>query len=200
MRGPRFVTGQDGMAAGTSQNVTKRERAAVLLAEDELSDEVIAGAVDVARRTLARWKLEPDFAALVGDNVGRIQAGMLKLAIAKKYKRVEVLDMLHTKHLRALELRAERIAVELSAEDTPETATRKFFGSFIPAEAITGLFVKKETVLANGMKSVEWVYDAAIVKTICSLEEQAAKELGQWEENVNLKHGGMVRTIVLEDD
>lgn len=195
------------MAADTlpklTETLTKKEYAAVLLAEDELPDWSIAEKVGVTRQTLHNWKHKPEFAALVGDNVGRIQAGMLKLAIAKKYKRVEVLDMLHTKHLRALELRAERIAAELTAEDTPETATRKFFGNFIPAEAITGLFVKKETVLANGMKSVEWVYDGAIVKTICGLEEQAAKELGQWVDKGEVTVGGGLRreyVIVTEGD
>ena len=53
------------------------------MADDSLSDEAIAAEVGVSRKTLALWKLHPDFAAKVGDHVGRLQAEMLKYRIAK---------------------------------------------------------------------------------------------------------------------
>jgi hypothetical protein len=170
-----------------------------MVAEDDLTDEAIAESVGISRRQLARWKLEPAFIESVNEQAELIQAGMRRLAIAKKHKRLKVLDDLHSKHLEAIGLRAQRIAAEIS-EDTPQSATRKFFGNHIPAEAVTGLFVRKETVMANGMSTVEWVYDGAIPKMITHLEEQAAKELGQWTEKSDVNLGGMVRTIVLEDD
>jgi len=49
-----------------------KQRAAVLVAADELSDEQIAAAVGITRRTLTAWKRRPDFAALVGDHVGKL--------------------------------------------------------------------------------------------------------------------------------
>ncbi len=181
------------ISLATSQNVTKKERAAVLLAEDELSDELIAAGVGVSRQTLARWKKQPDFAAHVGDNVGRIQAGMLKLAIAKKHKRLQALDTLHDKALQVIHDRAARHAEELRDADSPVTATKRLFGDNTPAEAATGLLVKQESVNNSGMKTVNWAVDTRLIKEIRALHEQAAKELGQWIEkgektqNVNVR-------------
>lgn len=42
-----------------------RERAAELVAADELTDEAIAAAVGVSRRTLTYWKRHPEFRARV---------------------------------------------------------------------------------------------------------------------------------------
>src|SRR6187402_454848 len=134
----------------------KREQAAVLVAEDELTDEAIAETVGIGRRTLATWKTQPEFAALVGDQVGRIQAAMLKLAIARKDKRLRVLDDLHVRAVQVVHDRAERHAAELVAVEDAATATRRFFGDSVPPEAATGLLVKQETVNAQGMKTVNW--------------------------------------------
>ena len=198
---------QAGMAADTlpklTEMLTKKEYAAVLLADDELPDWSIAEKVGVTRQTLHNWKHKPEFAALVGDNVGRIQAGMLKLAIAKKHQRVKALDDLHAKSFAVITARALRYQAKLGTDD-PEAlaalAAKAMFGENVPAEAATGLLVEQESVNNSGMKTVNWSVDTGLMKEIRALQEQAAKELGQWEENVNLKHGGMVRTIILEDD
>ncbi len=190
------------MAAATSvlNGTKKRHQAALLVAEDDLSDMDIAEAVGIGRTTLSRWKTDPEFNALVGDQVGQLNGAMLKLTIAKKRKRLEVLDALHDRANQVIAHRAERHATELEDGETPVSATKRIFGDVTPAEAATGLLVKQETVNNSGMKTVNWSVDTGLMKEIRALQEQAAKELGQWEENVNLKHGGMVRTIVLEDD
>lgn len=190
----------DSQAQSITQNYSKRERAAVLLAEDELSDEAIASVVGVTRKTLHNWKQLPEFTALVGDNVGQIQAGMLKLAIAKKHKRLAVLDDLHAKALQVIEQRGFRYATELAEAESAAMATRRLFGTDTPTEAMTGLLVKQETANNSGVKTVNWAVDTGLMKEIRALHEQAAKELGQWEETVNVNHGGTVRTIVLEGD
>lgn len=175
----------------TVQNGTKkRELAALLIAEDELGDVEIAERVGIGRTTLARWKNQPDFAAHVGDNVGRIQAGMLKLAIAKKHKRLEALDTLHDKALQVIHDRAARHAEELQDADSPVTATKRLFGDNTPAEAATGLLVKQESVNNSGMKTVNWSVDTGLIKEIRALHEQAAKELGQWVDKSDMTVGG----------
>ncbi len=179
--------------AGITQNYTKRERAAVLIAEDEQTDEAIALAVGVTRKTLHNWKQDPGFAALVGDNVGRIQAGMLKLTIAKKHKRLEVLDDLHTKALQVITQRGFRHAGELAEAESAAMATRRFFGTNTPEEAATGLLVKQETTNNSGIKTVNWAVDPGLMKEIRALQEQAAKELGQWVEKGEVNVGGSLK-------
>lgn len=148
--------------SATLQNLTKKQRAACLLAEDELSDEAIAQDVGVSRQTLAAWKHKPEFAALVGDYVGQVQAAMLRHTIAKKHKRLAVLDDLHTKALQVIE---ERI-VEGGA----------------PGES-TGIVVHQMKQIGAGKDAQivdEYVVDTGLMREIRSLHEQAAKELGQW--------------------
>jgi hypothetical protein len=62
----------------------QRERAALLLAEDDRSDTDIAADLGVSFVTLWRWRQHPDFAGKVGDHMGRIRAAMLRHAIATK--------------------------------------------------------------------------------------------------------------------
>lgn len=123
---------------------TKRRRLAALrVAEDDVSDEAIATEVGINPATLWRWKQCPEFAAQVGDDIGQIQAGMLKLTIAKKHRRVAVLDMLHEQTL--------------------------------------------ALIAAAGV-------DVALIREIRELQLQAAKELGQWTERLELDQ----RTNIVE--
>ena len=146
-------------------NGTKREQAALLIAEDELTDQRIADAVGIGRTTLARWKRDPDFAALVGEHIGQLQAAMLKHAIAKKHKRIAVLDDLHRRALAVITARA---------------------GDDSMAEAPggdTGLLVRQLKVIGAGknMQVVEeYSVDTGLIREIRALHEQTAKELGQW--------------------
>lgn len=166
----------------TRDRLVKRAQAAVLLAEDDLTDEQIAETVGVTRRSLARWKADSTFAAEVGGHVGAIQAGMLRLAIAKKHKRLAVLDALHTKSLQVIEERARRY--QAKAGDDPETvaamAARSVFGREVPYEATLGLLAEKESVNVAGHRTTEWSVDTGLMREIRALHEQAAKELGQW--------------------
>jgi hypothetical protein len=166
----------------------KRERAAILVAEDDFSDHVIAKTCGVTKKTLENWKQHPDFRGVVGDHVGQIQAAMLKLAIAKKHKRLAVLDELHTKSMQVVALRAAKYGGDA---DTAEQAARRIFGNHVVPEAATGLLVKKESVTSSGMVVTEWQVDTALMKEIRALQEQAAKELGQWIEKSEQQHTGM---------
>ncbi len=182
-------------------NGTKRNRAAILLAEDELSDAAISDTVGIGRTTLSRWKLDPEFAALVGDHRGRIVAEALKLPIAKKHKRVAVLDDLHSKALQVIADRAGRYTSEVADRDSAEAATRRMFGRDTPDEAATGLMARTETANTTGMITVNWQFDRALVSEIRDLEKQAAQELGQWEETLNVNHAGLVTQeyVIVED-
>jgi transcriptional regulator with XRE-family HTH domain len=179
-----------------TQNVTKstnteaRARAAVLLAEDDLTDEQIAAMVGVTRRTLARWKTNSDFAALVGDHVGELQAAMLRLTVAKKRERMKVLDRLHEKLLTVIDERAEEyaaLAEQQAAEPDTKRVYRQVFGGSgtVPAGGGTGLIVRQLKVVGAGPMAreiEEFAVDTGLVREIRAVHEQAAKELGQWVE------------------
>lgn len=153
-----------------------RVEAALLVAEDELSDEEIAKRAGVSRRTLTAWKQHAEFAAMVGDHIGRLQAGMLKLAVAKKRKRVETLDQLHRGLLDVIKERTG---------EYPEVAGSE-----------TGLIVRQIKQIGTGRDAQiveEYAVDTATIRQILAIEQQAAQELGQWADKVQVE--GMTTVI-----
>ncbi len=197
--GPAFVVCGSNMSSNATAHDTssRRTRAAVLVAEDELTDNEIAAAVGINTRTLQRWKHQSAFAAQVGGHIGAIQAGMLRLTIAKKHKRLAVLDQLHTKSLAVIEARAQRYQATMSddAAVVAAQAARSVFGRETPFEAVTGLLVEKETVNNAGYRTVEWAVDRGLIQEIRSLHEQAAKELGQWVDRSEVSQTAVVQVI-----
>jgi hypothetical protein len=168
----------------------KRHQAAVLVAEDELSDNEIAKTCGVAKNTLEVWKRHPEFNAQVGDHIGQIQASALKFPIAKKHNRIATLNLLWQKALNVIAIRAQRYAVDGDMQDAIKAA-QKIFGNANVPEAMTGLLVKKETPTNAGMIATEWVTDVALMREIRSLQQDAAKELGQWSEKAEINHTGI---------
>ena len=62
------------------------------------------------------------------------------------------------------------------------------FGSMTPPWAATGKYVEQPKISANGTIVTEWAYDRALETSINEKLKQAAQELGQWQENVNVNH------------
>ncbi len=162
----RNKTVQDVGFRWTSQ----RHQAAVLLAENERSDQEIAACLGIGRTTLSRWKTDSEFAAQVGDHIGEIKARMLRRAIAKKERRIDVLNALHEKCLTVI---AER------AGKNPGVAGDQ-----------TGLMVRQMKQIGSGRDAQvieEFAVDASLIARIQSLHEQAAKELGQWQDKLQVE-------------
>ncbi|HEU0165846.1 MAG TPA: hypothetical protein VFQ54_12445, partial [Thermomicrobiales bacterium] len=68
-----------------------------------------------------------------------------------------------------------------------------------PAGGGTGLILRQYKQVGSGRDAQlveEYVVDTATVRQIQSLHEQAAKELGQWTEKVNMS-GGLKREYVI---
>jgi hypothetical protein len=195
---------------GMGQNGTKfpwtkdRECAAILLAEDELSDDEIASQVGISRSTLSRWKEREAFQTRIAEHAAHINAAMLRLAIAKRHKRVQVLDDLHTKLLTITEERAgeyARLAEEQASESEAQQVFRQMFGGRgeIPAGAGTGLIVRQLKQIGAGKTAQvveEFAVDTGLIRELRALHEQAAKELGQWEETTNVKGELLVRRYI----
>ena len=187
----RLVVASEGAAVGrllcfwlrmALQTFTKRHHeAALLLAEDEISDEEIGERCGVSRQTIANWKKDPGFAGLVGDQVGRLNAAMLRLPIAKKRERLKTLDKMHRKALGVIEARGEDMEGETPGGET-------------------GLLVRQTKQIGSGRdayKIEEYAVDVALMREIRALEEQAAKELGQWVDKREVS--GEIRTVEIRE-
>ena len=162
---------------------SQKHEAALLLAENDLSDREIATKVGISRTSLHKWKQDPEFAAQVGDHIGQIQAAMLRHAIAKKHKRLKVLDELHDKL---------RQVIDERAADYAETRDA-------PAGGGTGLIVRQLKQIGSGRDAQvveEFGVDTGTVREIRALHEQAAKELGQWVEKSQVEDLTRVVEIV----
>ncbi len=149
----------------------ERHRAALLIAEDDLSHEAIAETIGVTSRTLRNWKQHPEFAAQVGDYVGQMQAAMLRYRVAKKRHRLKVINDLWLKLLTVIDERAEEYAGQA------------------PGGA-TGTVVKQIKQIGAGRDVQiieEYATDTATIKQIMALQQMAAQELGQWQDRVQVE-------------
>lgn len=79
--------------AESLQNLTiKQQRAALLVAEDELTDEAIAAEVGITRETLHQWKKRDEFAAVVAAHIEAFKDRALVEGFADKRARVQLLN------------------------------------------------------------------------------------------------------------
>jgi len=171
-------------------DVTRRERAAQLVAEDRLPDSEIAAAIPIGRGTLGRWKLEPDFQAMVKAHKTELRAGVVRRGIASKQERLDDLTEIRRRLWQIAEERAvhEREYVARNPTATP-----------LPG-ADTGLVIRRWKV-AGGIKVEEYEPDTALTGEIRATLKQAAQELNDWTEKRELtgKDGGPLSVAVRPD-
>ncbi len=138
----------------TTQNLTKRQyNAALLVAEDEVSDRDIAERIGVSRFTLYAWQKKPEFAQLVGDIREAFRVRIMAEGFADKAKRIKALNSLAT-----------AVLVELSraADDlTPQ-----------------GMYRLEKKISANGEIVEQEVFDKPKADTFRGYLDDIAKELG----------------------
>src|SRR5690606_30716834 len=154
--------------------------------------------LNISTSTLHEWKQNSEFQSIFGHYTAEIIAESLKLPIAKKHERIKALNDLFLRQQEAIAARAARNAAELDNADDPDVATRRFFGNYVPEEARTGLFVREVSMSASGKEVVNYKYDTAITKDIKDTLKQAAQELGQFDQTLNLNHGGEVSVELAE--
>lgn len=163
----------------------KRDLAAALLAQDELTDEQIATAVGVSRATLAKWKRLPEFAAEIERIRARFRAVVESHALGTVAGRMQEYEDRHERMKAVIAARAE------AGGDAPGAAT--------------GLLVKTFKIV-GGQDSYpveEWQVDTGLLKELRELEKQVSIEQGQWAEKQDITLGGsLVReyVIVTEDE
>lgn len=171
-------------AETVTQKDAKRDRAAILFADDEMrpasqpkrTDQSIADEIGVSRATITRWKRDPLFQAMKQDAKGKIIADALKLPIAQKHDRIRRLNDLYETYWEIRRLRAKAYA-ESNDDD-------------VPAWAATGMLLHQPKISASGTVVSEWAFDKPLDAAIKEAMKLAAQELGQWEETVNVNHSG----------
>lgn len=150
----------------------------MLVAEDDLSNADIAAAVGVARQTLDLWKLRPEFKARAAEHVAELEAAVSRYAVAKRRKRVAIIQGQVDRLLGVIEERAVGMA-------------GVSFGTG------TGLLVHQTKVVGTGQNQQtidEYVVDTGTLKELREHLKQAAQEVGQWsdKQEVTGANGGPI--------
>ena len=151
----------------------RREQAALLVAEDALTDEQIAARLRIGRRTLATWKQAQAFIERVEAHTEAFRQAILRQGIADRVERI-----------RAYNSRWERMQATIEAR-AREAQARHSAGDSIAPGAEEGLLVVSVKMIGSGEAAheiEEWAFDAPMLRELRELEKQAAIETGQWEE------------------
>jgi hypothetical protein len=142
-----------------------------MLAEDRYPDERIAELCEVSRATLARWKADGSFSARVDEITALYSDRALKFGLARRERRLQVLSDVHERVLTLIDERAS----DASMVSVPGGST--------------GLLVRnvKSVGKGEGCQIVnEYTVDTSLLRELRAIEEQIAKELGQWTEKQEL--------------
>jgi hypothetical protein len=161
----------------------RKGRAALLLAQEELTHEEISNQVGISRRQLFRWKQHPDFQAQVRELAAEMGELALRYAIGRRARRLKALDeRWHALEKRRLQI--QRVIQERAGH--PDVAGKP--------GGETGLVVRQLKAVGSGPAAQvveEYPVDVALLreevalcKEMAAHERQAAQELGQWVEKV----------------
>lgn len=156
--------------------------AALLVAEDVLTDQAIADQLGINRATLHRWKQHPDFAAAVARNYDVLQSRALRRGLA----RLDVRMRRYDRRADAL----DRIVAERAADPSMQTVpggTSGYLARQLKSITVTVEGSEGDDGDDTGPSTVrqyieEFHFDAALDKAQRELEKQAAIEAGQWNE------------------
>lgn len=144
----------------------RKEEAARLLAEDDLTDEEIARRAGITRRQLTTWKQDPSFRQAVNEHVALIRDQILSRGYARVEKRVQLLDT----NLRRLE------AIVEAQRENPDVRGHP--------GADTGLIFYKEIPTRTG-KAEEFFVHTALLAEERALLSDIAKHTGQWIDRIS---------------
>lgn len=154
-------------------------RAASRVADGALSNKEIAHEAGISDRQLRTWKKHPPFASLVAAIAGEVGDAFRNEAVATKAGRLRILIDMHNKLLAVIEARAG-----VAQAQAPRAWA---------AGEETGVIVTKETW--GKTNSHEAAVDNATLKSMLDIQDRIARELGQREDAINVKHSGRVDVV-----
>lgn len=168
----------------------KTEQAAMLVAQDTLTDKQIASECGIAERTLERWKLRSEFSARVQEHRDAFREQIRAEGIANRQNRVDALNDRWERMQRVLDARADELA-DVPGGNTGilvrQAKLVKVYKSDGDQEDEDGetLYSAKRDVMVY-----EYAVDTALLKEMRETEKQAAQDLGQWSEKQ--EHAGEI--------
>ncbi len=169
----------------------RREEAALLIAEDRLTNIEIAAKVGVTRQSIREWKQYPEFMARVDSHVAAMSDAVRERGIANRERRVAALHDRWRRMLRLMEDRAAEMVGVPGGETgllVKQIKAVKVKGRGPAGRAGTQLALwdpeEGDGALADGgtVEVAEYVVDGTLLKELREHEKQAAIEMGQWEQ------------------
>lgn len=152
-----------------------KEKAALLVALDELTNNKIAEEADVTNKTLWQWKQKPEFQSRVDEHQKAIFERIRRHGLGTADNRV--------KHMQRRHELLNQITAERSASPEMED---------VPGGK-TGLLVHNVKSVGAGMSAERvdlYEVDAALLKEQRDIERQIAQELGQWTDKRDITSDG----------
>lgn len=148
----------------------QRVEAAILMAQDALSDVQICRTTGISdRATLRMWRHEPAYGALLGALRQVLLEATLQTGVANALTR-----------LRAKDTRWRRLnaVIEQRAQHYHREPTDPDYAAMVPG-GDTGLLVQGVKILEDGTPVYEYRVDTQTLRELRELEADVAKELGQ---------------------
>lgn len=169
----------------------KTERAALLVAQDDLPDKAIAAEIGVNESTLERWKAHPEFAARVREHRDIWRDEIKAKGIAERQNRVDSLNDLHERMVRVIEARAAEYA-DVPGGDTGLLVRQAKLVKVYDASGRPDADDEGETLYSAKRDVIVYEYgvDTALLKELREHKKQAAQDLGQWTEKQ--EHAGEI--------
>ena len=164
----------------------RKEEAALLVAQDEQSDEQIAKSLRISERTLEYWKRRPEFRARVAEHVAAWRAAFKERGVRERENRIDIINQTVSRITGLIEARA--------ADPLCLVAGRE-----------SGLVLTKKIIYAQGdngedvARVEEYATDGIVLKELREYLKQAAQELGQWIDKGELtgKDGAPLQATVI---
>lgn len=182
---PPFFLGDEGrQTLAAFRWSTQREQAAILAADDQLSNEQIAERVGVTRQALDKWKRQPDFQARVQAVITAATAKLANQGIREKVNRITALA---DRHERLCQVIGARAGDPLMAE-VPGGRT----GMLVAEPMLVKVYASEASPDAGDdiqdpirpLKETRVLYkyavDTGLLKELREIEKHIAQELGQW--------------------
>lgn len=169
----------------------RADRAALLVAKDEQTDDAIAGEIKITRRTLERWKLSPEFSGRVQEHRDLWRAEIKAKGIADRQNRIDALNDRHERMQRVIESRAEMHA-DVPGGDTGLLVRQAKLVKVYDAKGSPDGDDEGETLYSAKRDIIvyEYAVDTSLLKEMREHEKQAAQDLGQWTEKQ--EHAGEI--------
>lgn len=162
----------------------KRVFAAEQLAEGQLTHEQIATVAGVRRNSITRWLRHPVFAARVAEIVEAAQKAAYEASIARKVNRINDLIDLRDRLFAVIRERAADPAMALIPGGKSGLLVRETKYVKVYAAPATPQGTAQPT---RQVVEVEfYTVDNATIKSILAVEEQMAREQGEWTEKREL--------------